>query len=533
MPASPRVQLSLKGRLLSEVAFVGPQLRIGRMRENDVVVNNLAVSRFHAVLRREGEGFALEDLGSENGTQVNGTRIQGSVPVKPGDVIQLGKYELRLTLEGSGKLAAPPKAKPSDAWDASQTFLALDPPAAPAKPAAAASPPSRPAIAPSPLAAKPASPPAQPEPMLSLAPGEGEEELALPLVDALELAPAAPESARDAEPDPQGAFAFGEEDVLPAADEEALHPGEAIPPSDEAHKGLEHTALFDFALPVEGASPAEAVPASAGAAQSAPAPAASTADEKLYAGVIVQRDGKLHLLRAWDADELCAGRAPECELALADAGVSRHHALFTRSADRYSVRDLDSVNGIYVNGQRTKQHDLTVGDIVRIESFELTFVLDHAPIGSEVSTPLPAPAKPAELGRATQFSLEAPAREQGEELELEPVASDPTAPGTAPPVFEQATDGFEVLPPDEDPLAAEAHTAERALDLPEADLVAGASDDEDEEKEPSHVRAAPKALQLLLSVDPAQLSPRAREALALLEEEGVELSARLSFVRAR
>ena len=43
MAGTPRVQLSLKGRLLSEVAFVGTQLRIGRMRENDVVVNNLAV----------------------------------------------------------------------------------------------------------------------------------------------------------------------------------------------------------------------------------------------------------------------------------------------------------------------------------------------------------------------------------------------------------------------------------------------------------------------------------------------------------
>ena len=99
MAGSPRVQLSLKGRLLSEVAFVGPQLRIGRMRENDVVVNNLAVSRFHATLRRESEGFVLEDLGSENGTLLNGERMAGSVPVTSADVIQLGKYELRIVMQ--------------------------------------------------------------------------------------------------------------------------------------------------------------------------------------------------------------------------------------------------------------------------------------------------------------------------------------------------------------------------------------------------------------------------------------------------
>jgi pSer/pThr/pTyr-binding forkhead associated (FHA) protein len=547
MAESPRVQLSLKGRLLSEVPFVGPQLRIGRMRENDVVVNNLAVSRFHAVLRREGDGFVLEDLGSENGTQLNGERVSGSVPITANDLVQLGKYELRLAFQPGPPIAGAPKARPSDAWDASQTFLALSPPLPlAAKPEAAPMPPAaKPVIGPSPLAAQPA-------PASALVLGPPEDELELPMIEALELeAESEPEPAPVLAPDPQGAFAFGEDDVA-IADDAAAVADDAVTDVEQgiaAKPNPEHTSLFDFGSPAESAAEIAADFAAPEPATPA-APLAPRAEAtRLYAGVIVQRDGKLHLLRAWEAGELCAGRAPECEIVLADAGVSRRHAVFTRSGDRYSVRDLESVNGIYVNGQRTKQHELAVGDVVRIESFELTFVLDHSPIGSEVSGPAPVEGRAQETGRATQFSLEAPAREREEAFEIEPVASDPTdrrQPAFSSVAFDDVTDGFEILPPANDPMAAEAQTAESvlALELPESDLVSAEGLEEaDDEKDATIQRmtaaqvlheapqASRGAARLQLSIDTAQLSPRAREALAVLADEGVEVSARLAFVR--
>lgn len=46
-------------------------LTIGRSKENHVVINNRQVSKFHAVLHREGEGFTILDVGSSNGTTVN------------------------------------------------------------------------------------------------------------------------------------------------------------------------------------------------------------------------------------------------------------------------------------------------------------------------------------------------------------------------------------------------------------------------------------------------------------------------------
>lgn len=482
MAGSPRVQLSLKGGLLSEVAFVGPQLRIGRGRANDVVVNNLAVSRFHAVLRREGDGFVLEDLGSENGTQLNGERITGSVPMKACDVIQLGEYELRIATNPGVQIAGAPKAKASDAWDASQTFLALDP------------------------AAKPA-----------------------------------------AAPDPDGVFAFGEDEI---SSEVAESPSARAEASPLATPNPEHTSLFNFGAPEPTEAPAVAAAAVASSV-AAPSAAPAEAARKLYAGLIVQRNGKLHLLRAWEDGDLCAGRAPECEIVLADAGVSRRHAAFTRSGSRYVVRDLDSVNGICVNGQRTKQHELAVGDVVRIESFELTFVLDHSPIGSEVSSPTPGAAKPRAAAGARRFSLEASARESEAASEIDAVAADPAAPVPvhASAAFEETTDGFEILPPADDPLMSEAQTTEPVLSLglPESDLLGaeGLDDDEDEKDATvGRVVEAPappvsalaadvpegaRALRLRLVIDTAQLSPRARRALAALVEEGVELSARLSL----
>jgi len=62
---------------------------IGRWADNDVVVDDRWVSRYHARLRREGERYVVEDLGSKNGTFVNGQRIAGPTALSDGDVVQV------------------------------------------------------------------------------------------------------------------------------------------------------------------------------------------------------------------------------------------------------------------------------------------------------------------------------------------------------------------------------------------------------------------------------------------------------------
>jgi pSer/pThr/pTyr-binding forkhead associated (FHA) protein len=347
--------------------------------------------------------------------------------------------------------------------------------------------------------------------------------------------------AASAAPDPDGVFAFGEDDL--AAD--AIEPARAadVPTGPLTGPNPEHTSLFDFGGPAtaELAAP-EVAPTAAPAA-----PEESENAAPLYAGLIVQREGKLHLLRPWEGGELCAGRAPECEIVLADAGVSRRHVLFSHGPGGHVVRDLGSVNGIYVNGNRTKQHVLSVGDVVRVESFELTFVLDRQPIGSEVSGPAPAAPRPQENGRATQFSLEAPALENEEAFDLAPLAGDPSEPPGAASYapFEANTDGFEAIPaPDEAFAAAPIAPAIAEAALPEADLIAIDASEDDEEKDATvqadadaqvlgfaAALATRRGVQLRLRLDSAQLSARAREALAVLAEEGVALGAQISFER--
>ena len=105
-----------------------------------------------------------------------------------------------------------------------------------------------------------------------------------------------------------------------------------------------------------------------------------------YAGLIIQNQGKLERIISWDQDRLSAGRSRECEMVLDQAGVSRRHAMFVREDERYQVRDLDSINGVLVNGEKIRRRDLEVGDVVKIEGFELTFLLDRQPIASEIVT---------------------------------------------------------------------------------------------------------------------------------------------------
>jgi serine phosphatase RsbU (regulator of sigma subunit) len=72
---------------------------IGRSSELDVSLPDRSVSRHHAAVRREGDTLQVEDVGSRNGTSVNGVRIQGPHPLKPDDRVSFGNVTLRLVTE--------------------------------------------------------------------------------------------------------------------------------------------------------------------------------------------------------------------------------------------------------------------------------------------------------------------------------------------------------------------------------------------------------------------------------------------------
>ena len=69
----------------------GEQLIIGRDPSNNVAINDAEISRKHSRLSFQGGKYVLEDLGSTNGTFVNGQRLAGPVVLKSGDVVSLGE----------------------------------------------------------------------------------------------------------------------------------------------------------------------------------------------------------------------------------------------------------------------------------------------------------------------------------------------------------------------------------------------------------------------------------------------------------
>jgi hypothetical protein len=68
-----------------------PELLIGRELVNDIVISDADVSRKHARLLQQGEGWLVEDLASTNGTYVNGVRLSAPQILQPGDTLRLGE----------------------------------------------------------------------------------------------------------------------------------------------------------------------------------------------------------------------------------------------------------------------------------------------------------------------------------------------------------------------------------------------------------------------------------------------------------
>jgi pSer/pThr/pTyr-binding forkhead associated (FHA) protein len=78
-----------------------PGMTIGR-GPSDVELSDPDVSRSHAVLRQVDSGLAIEDVGSKNGTFVNGARVQGITELAPGDEVRFGNTVWLLDLRPAG-----------------------------------------------------------------------------------------------------------------------------------------------------------------------------------------------------------------------------------------------------------------------------------------------------------------------------------------------------------------------------------------------------------------------------------------------
>jgi hypothetical protein len=81
------------GRVGESFPVDGERMSIGRRPDSEVFLDDVTVSRDHALLIRRGEDWYLDDCGSLNGTYVNRSRIE-SHRLQEGDEVQVGKYKL-------------------------------------------------------------------------------------------------------------------------------------------------------------------------------------------------------------------------------------------------------------------------------------------------------------------------------------------------------------------------------------------------------------------------------------------------------
>lgn len=93
---SMTLQFVSEGRAGVHIGIGDRELLVGRGEAADVRLDSASISRLHARLRRSGDVVEVHDLGSQNGTYVNGARISKPTTVRPGDRLQLGTVVLRL-----------------------------------------------------------------------------------------------------------------------------------------------------------------------------------------------------------------------------------------------------------------------------------------------------------------------------------------------------------------------------------------------------------------------------------------------------
>jgi hypothetical protein len=107
--------LSMDGLVLKEIPLTKERTTVGRKPHNDIQIDNLAVSGEHAVIVTILNDSFLEDLGSTNGTLVNGSTVKKHF-LQNNDVVELGKYKLKY-------IAEPGAAQPAEKADFEKTMV--------------------------------------------------------------------------------------------------------------------------------------------------------------------------------------------------------------------------------------------------------------------------------------------------------------------------------------------------------------------------------------------------------------------------
>lgn len=130
-----RLVVKAGGVIGTAYALENAEIHIGRDAQNDIVIAEADISRRHARLTRSEHGYVIEDLGSTNGTFINGQRLTTPYALRPGDEVRLGPKVVLMYEQVSDPNA-------TVAVSAETLQAAPPPPPPPKKPIPAAPPPA-------------------------------------------------------------------------------------------------------------------------------------------------------------------------------------------------------------------------------------------------------------------------------------------------------------------------------------------------------------------------------------------------------
>lgn len=120
-----KLLLKFQAAVIKEIPIDKTPLTIGRKMDNDIIIDNMAVSAHHARLTQQGPSYMIEDLQSTNGTLINSKRIV-SAALKHGDQIVIGQHTL-VFVQPEAEAPAAPQGDP----DATVVMPTRKPEAAP------------------------------------------------------------------------------------------------------------------------------------------------------------------------------------------------------------------------------------------------------------------------------------------------------------------------------------------------------------------------------------------------------------------
>ena len=390
------------------VPLARDEITIGRLEGNTIRLTERNVSRRHARLVRQNGALYIEDLASFTGVRVNGAKIATPTPLRDGDEVQIGDY--RLALKGDRTTAAL-SDRPGSIGDrpTMPNIPAVNAPMGTVGGSVAI--PTRASVAA--MAAQTAPVPSPPLGSIPAVPAEVTSVDTAPLVSGRSSAPA-----RESTPAPVP--------VLTPPESPAAAPGAAparkSPPLPQPVAGSAPQALGGPApqpaagsapqalgtpAPLGGHTPAYRAPTPGNArpAQPAPQAAARSAQAQAVAAVPSISDAQPTIpIRALgdtvpdrtagtaparmfvlttdlagmefslDRASAVIGRTDENDIVLGHRSISRHHAKIVRDGDHYTIVDLQSANGVRVNGEDYERIELNPGDIVELGHVKVRFV---------------------------------------------------------------------------------------------------------------------------------------------------------------